>query len=105
MTKLRTDNGREFLAKDFQDFIHHKGIRHEFTAPYIPEQNSVAEHDNRTVVESARSMLYDYSMPLQLCGEAINTAVDVLNRVSSRTLHGDTPYTKWYGHKPDVSYF
>lgn len=105
MTKLRTDNGREFLSKDFQDFIQHKGIRHELTAPYTPEQNSVVERDNRTVVESARSMLHHFSMPLQFWGEAINTAVYVLNRVSSRTLHGDTPYTKWYGLKPDVSYF
>jgi hypothetical protein len=88
MIKLRTDNGREFLSKDFQDFIQHKGIRHELTAPYTPEQNSVIERDNRTVVESARSMLYHYSMPLSFWGEAINTAVYILNRVSSRTLHG-----------------
>jgi transposase InsO family protein len=105
MSKLRTDNGREFLSKDFQDFIQLKGIRYELTAPYTPEQNFVVERDNRTVVESARSMLYHYSMPLSFWGEAINTAVYVLNRVSSRTLHGDTPYTKWYGIKPDVSYF
>ena len=105
MTKLRTDNGREFLSKEFQAFIQLKGIRHELTAPYTPEQNSVIERDNRSVVECARSMLHNYSMPLQFWGEAINTAVYVLNRVSSRTLHGDTPYTKWYGVKPDVSYF
>lgn len=105
MSKLRTDNGREFLSKDFQAFIQLKGIRHELTAPYTPEQNSVAERDNRSVVECARSMLYNFSMPLQFWGEAINTAVHVLNRVSSRTLHGDTPHTKWYGVKPDVSYF
>ena len=72
---------------------------------YTPEQNSVVERDNRSVVECARSMLHNYSMPLQFWGEAINTVVYVLNRISTRTLHGDTPYTKWYGVKPDVSYF
>ena len=105
LSKLRSDSGREFLSKDFQDFVQLKGIRHELTAPYTPEQNSVVERDNRTVVESARSMLHHYSMPLPFWGEAINTAVYILNRVSSRTLHGDTPYTKWYGIKPDVSHF
>ena len=105
MSKLHTDNGREFLSKDFQAFIKLKGIRHELTAPYTPEQNSVAERDNRSVVECARSMLYNFSMPLEFWGEAINTAVYILNRVSSRTLHGDTPHTRWYGVKPDVSYF
>ena len=33
MTKLQTDNGREFLAEEFEDYIHHKGIRHELTTP------------------------------------------------------------------------
>ena len=105
LSKLRSDSGREFLSKDFQDFVQLKGIRHELTAPYTPEQNSVVERDNRTVVESVRSMLHHYSMPLPFWGEAINTAVYILNRVSSMTLHGDTPYTKWYGIKPDVSHF
>ena len=105
MNKLRIDNGREFLSKDLQAFIQLKGIRHELTAPYTPAQNSVVERDNMSVVECARSMLYTFSMPLQFWGEAINTDVHVLNRVSSRMLHGDTPHTKWYGVKPDVSYF
>ena len=105
LSKLRTDNGQEFISKDFQDFIQLKGIRHELTAPYTPEQNFMVERDNRMVVKSARSMLHHYSMPLPFWGEAINTSVYILNRVSSCTLHGDTPYTKWYGIKPDVSYF
>ena len=105
MNKLRIDNGREFLSKDLQAFIQLKGIRHELTAPYTPAQNSVVERDNMSIVECARSMLYTFSMPLQFWGEAINTDVHVLNRVSSRMLHGDTPHTKWYGVKPDVSYF
>ena len=33
------------------------GIRVETSAPYTPEQNGVAERMNRTLVESARSMI------------------------------------------------
>ena len=105
MVKLRTDNAKEFLSGEFQDYIKQKGIRHELTAPYSPEQNSVVERDNRTVVECARSMLYQKSLPLEFWGEAVNTTVYVLNRIASRTLHGETPFTKWYGYKPDVSHF
>ena len=83
MTKLRTDNGREFLANDFQDYIHYKRIRHELTTPYNHEQNSVVEQDNGSVVERARSMLYHHSTPLQFLGETINTTVYVLNHVSN----------------------
>ena len=33
MTKLQTDNGHEFLVEEFEDYIHHKGIRHKLTTP------------------------------------------------------------------------
>ena len=65
MVKLRTDNAKEFLSGEFQDFIKQKGIRHELTAPYSPEQNSVVERDNRTVVECVKSMIYHKSLPLE----------------------------------------
>ena len=57
------------------------------------------------MVECVRSMLHQKSLPLEFWGEAVHTAVYVLNRISSRTLHGETPFTKWYGYKPDVSHF
>ena len=50
-------------------------------------------------------MLHHRSLPLELWGEAVNTTIYILNRVSSRTLHGATPFTKWYGEPLDVSYF
>ena len=105
MVKLRTDNAKEFLSREFQDFIKQKGIRHELTALYSPEQNFVVERDNRTVVECVRSMLYHKSLPLEFWGEIVSTTIYVLNRVASHTLHGETPFTKWYGYKPDVSHF
>ena len=54
---LRTDNGGEYLSKQFQNFLRSKGITHETTNPYTPEQNGVAERMNRTLVESAKAML------------------------------------------------
>lgn len=105
MVKLHTENGREFLSKDFQAYVQHKGICHELTSPYSPKHNSLIERDNRTVVKCACSMLHHRSLPLELWGEAVNTVSYILNRVSSRTLHGATPFTKWYVEPPDVSYF
>ena len=105
MVKLRTENGCEFFSKDFQAYVQHKGIRHELTSSYSPEQNYVIERDNRTVVKCACNMLHHRSLPLELWGEAVNTTIYILNRVSSRTLHGATPFTEWYAEPPDVIYF
>ena len=103
--KLRTDNGSEYLSKKFQDYLSIKGIRHELTVPYCPEQNGVAERDNRTIVESACLMLHHRGMPLEFWAEAVNTAVYTLNRLSSKTILGSTPFQMWHGRKPDLSYF
>ena len=45
---LCTDNGGEYVSKEFEEFLMVKGIRHELTVPYAPAQNGVAERLNRT---------------------------------------------------------
>jgi len=54
---LRTDNGGEYLSAEFEAYLKSKGIRHELSVPYSPEQNGVAERMNGTLVESARSVI------------------------------------------------
>ena len=53
---LRTGNGSEHLPSAFQNYLKEKGIRHELTVPHS-QQNGVSERMNRTLVESARSMV------------------------------------------------
>eukprot|EP00253_Pinus_taeda_P031770 PITA_31770 len=40
---LRLDNGGEYIDKDFTYFCAKEGIKREWTAPYNPKQNGVAE--------------------------------------------------------------
>ena len=54
---LRTDRGGEFLAKDFEQYCAELGLHRELTAPYSPQQNSIVERRNQSVVGTARSML------------------------------------------------
>ena len=35
--KLRTDNGGEYMSKEFQDYLAAKGIEHQLTVPYSPQ--------------------------------------------------------------------
>ncbi|UYV67996.1 hypothetical protein LAZ67_5002745, partial [Cordylochernes scorpioides] len=100
--RFRTDNGTEFLNKKFSDYLKSLGIVHELTAPYTPEQNGIAERDNRTIVESARCLLHGRKMPLELWAEAVNTAVYLLNRCTTKVLGNSTPYEIWYKRKPSI---
>jgi hypothetical protein len=54
---FQTDNGGEHVTKDMKGFFESKVIIHEFTPPYSPESNGVAEHLTRTIGEVLRAML------------------------------------------------
>lgn len=102
--RLRTDNGREYCSGEFKRYLAERGIQSEYTAPYTPEQNGKAERDNRTIVESARTMLHSRNLPLTLWAEAVNTAVYTLNRTPCAQTPGTTPYEMWTGKVPNLSY-
>ncbi|GKD62607.1 retrovirus-related pol polyprotein from transposon TNT 1-94 [Tanacetum coccineum] len=55
--QLRTDNGTEFRNNILVNFCDENGISQNFSSPYTPEQNGVAERKNRTLIEAARTML------------------------------------------------
>ncbi|KAK1644078.1 hypothetical protein QYE76_061883 [Lolium multiflorum] len=89
---IRTDNGTEFKNYTMQEFVDDEGIKHEFSAPYTPQQNGVVERKNRTIIEMARTMLSEFNSPHNFWGEAISTAVHYSNRLFLRPLHNKTPY-------------
>jgi transposase InsO family protein len=44
--KIRSDNGSEFKNLQVEEFLEEEGIKHEFSAPYTPQQNGVVERKN-----------------------------------------------------------
>ena len=97
---LRTDNGGEFTSTEFNDYLKRECIRREFSVPKTPEQNSVAERLNRTLVESVRSMISDAKLPQKFWAKALSTAVYLRNRSPTKAVTGMTPYEAWSGEKP-----
>ena len=59
----RTDRGGEFLSNEFIVFCDENRMHRQPTTPYTPQQNSVAEQKNRTVVEMARTLLKAQGLP------------------------------------------
>ncbi|CAI5474892.1 unnamed protein product [Closterium sp. Yama58-4] len=101
---IRTDNGGEFIGADFEKELKRKGIQHQLTVPYNPQQNGVAERFNRTLQEGARTLLGRAGLPDPFWVTALRQVVVVKNRVLATM--GDKqwiPYTKWYGSAPAVN--
>jgi transposase InsO family protein len=101
---LRTDNGGEFTAAEFASYCMDEGVQRHYSAPYSPQQNDVVERRNQTVVGMARALLKQRGMSAVFWGEAVVTAVYILNRSPTKALNGRTPYEAWHGLKPAVSH-
>jgi hypothetical protein len=52
----------------------------------------------------ARALLKQRGMPAVFWGEAVVTAVYILNRSPTKALNGRTLYEAWHGRKPAVSH-
>jgi hypothetical protein len=103
--KVQSDNGSEFRNTNVEEFLDKEGIKHEFLAPYTPQQNRVVERKNCTLIDMARTMLDEYKTPDNYWAEAINTACHAINRLYLHKYYKKTSYELLTGNKPKVSYF
>ena len=97
---VRSDNGGEYTSSGFASYCAEKGIVHQFTNPYCPEQNGIAERLNRTIMES---MIHHAKLPIQFWAEAVNTAVYLHNHSPTAALKDKTPFECYFNKKPDIS--
>ncbi|GBO43248.1 Retrovirus-related Pol polyprotein from transposon TNT 1-94 [Araneus ventricosus] len=71
--RVRSDNGTEFSADYFEQYLINEGIKIERTNIYLPEMNGVAERYNRTIIEGVRALLHESKLPKTLWAEFVNT--------------------------------
>ncbi|PKU84334.1 putative mitochondrial protein [Dendrobium catenatum] len=102
--KIRTDGGGEYMSLSFQNQLRLKGIQHQVTCPYTPEQNGVAERKHRHILDTARTMLHFSSTPHRYWTEAFTTAVHLINRLPSNTTWQKTPLQLMFNIKPDYKH-
>lgn len=100
---IRTDNAKEFTALEAWSSRH--GIEIEFTEPYTPAQNGVAERLNRLLLEIARSLLFDAEIP----GRYWEWAVDAANYIRNRSIEVTgtkdiTRFELWTGERPRLEH-
>ena len=62
--KIRTDQGREFIARIVEDFLATQHIEHRRNTPYCPEENGKIERFHRTLNQKA--LRYGFSPSLSL---------------------------------------
>ena len=56
---LRSHNGGEFTSNEFWNYYEKHGIKRQFLAARMPQQNGFVERKNKTIEEMFRTMLND----------------------------------------------
>jgi transposase InsO family protein len=85
--RIISDNGPQFIAKDFKEFIRIAGMTHVKTSPYYPQSNGKIERFHRTIkgdcirpgtptsLEDARRLVARYASPPHGDGTRDNCSV------------------------------
>lgn len=104
VSKLYCDNGGEYLSNAMKLFCSDNGIEYHLTAPHTPAQNGVAERMNRTIFEKVRTMMIQSKLDKKFWGDAVSTAIYLINRSPTRANMHETPYEKWHSKKPTLKF-
>jgi hypothetical protein len=99
--RIISDNGPQFIAKDFKEFIRIAGMTHVKTSPYYPQSNGKIERWHKTL----KGDCIRVSVPLSL-DEAHRLVGDYVDHYNNVRLHSAieyvTPKDKLEGRAPQI---
>ncbi|XP_071704157.1 uncharacterized protein [Rutidosis leptorrhynchoides] len=100
---IRSNNGTEFCNSNVQSFCDSKGIFHQTSCSYTPQQNGIVERKHRHLLNVARSLMFQGGLPLTFWSECVLTAVYLINRLPTIVLAGKSPFECVFGYKPSLT--
>ena len=101
---LHSDGGGEYVSTQLQKFLISKGIVHQKSCPYTPEQNGLAERKHRHLIETTITLLQHAKLPASFWTYAVHTSVYLINRMPSVVLLNKSPYEILFKTTPSVSH-
>ncbi len=85
--RIISDNGPQFIAKDFKEFIRISGMTHVRTAPYYPQSNGKLERWNKSI----KSECIRPGVPLSI-DDAERLIVQYVQVYNEQRLHSSIGY-------------
>lgn len=85
-------------------FLASQGIEHQTTCDDKPQQNGRVERKHKHILEVARALRFQTSLPLRFWADCITTTTNLINRVLSYVLKNKTPYEMLLNKVPDYTH-
>ncbi|KAJ0471759.1 putative RNA-directed DNA polymerase [Helianthus annuus] len=101
---FRSDNGSEFVNGQMSHYCKLKGIVHQTTCAYTPQQNGIVERKHRHLLNVTRALFFQSNLPVRFWHECVLTAAYLINRTPSSVLSGKTPYELLYNFSPFLNH-
>jgi transposase InsO family protein len=102
---LRSNNGGDFISKEFMDYCGSHGIKRQVFVARTPQQNGVVERKNMTIQEMARTMLMDSKLIDIFWTHAVHTTIHIQNKLILKKNTEKTPCELWKGRPTNVKHF
>ncbi|KAK9126511.1 hypothetical protein Scep_015357 [Stephania cephalantha] len=85
------------------NFYSEKGIIHQKSCVYTPEQNSKVERKHQHILNVARALKFQAKLPHSFWVDCIAHVVHLINIVPSPVIHNRTPFELLYNKPPKFS--
>ena len=92
---LHSDRGGQLKGRSWTTFCTNHGIKEEFSLPYTPQQNGMAERTNRVLLVKTRTLMVQSGAPKRFWGDAIKMACVIANMSPYAPLQGAAPTSVW----------
>ena len=99
---LHSDGGGEYVGCD--TYLSEHGIERVRIPPYAPEMNGLAERVKRTLMESARAMMFHGKLPVAFWADEVVHDADIRNRFICPRSDRKTAYELMKNTKPRVDH-
>src|SRR5205085_9040164 len=99
--RIISDNGPQFIAKDFKEFIRVAGMTHVKTSPYYPQSNGKIERWHKTL--KGESIRVKVPLSLDDARRIVSDYVEHYNHVRLHSAIGYvTPQDRLHGRDPQT---
>jgi len=99
--RIISDNGPQFVSKDFKEFIRISGMTHVKTSPYYPQSNGKLERYHKTIKGTCIRVRTPLSM-----ADAIRIVTEFVEHYNNKRLHSAigyiTPKDKLQGNAESI---
>ncbi len=102
LTSVQTDQGTQFLAKEWAKMCNKYGMGHRQCPTNAKAMNAQVERVQGILVKKMQAIMHDSQTPTAKRPLAIKLAMWLYNRTPNRALNGKTPCEAATGSKPDL---